>query len=87
MTTGKLDIESLAYATEMHHDTQVVKMHDQNEVFCLIVAREISARALRLINNRAITIPNFVLVIQLNMVALQQSKPPGHGYYPFYPID
>ena len=53
----------------------------------MIVAREISMRAMRLIDNRAIIIPNFILVIELNMVALEQTEPLGHGNYPFYPID
>ena len=30
---------------------------------------------------------NFILVIQLNMGALEQSEPLGHGHYTFYPID
>ena len=40
-------------------------------------------RALRLIN-RAIIIPNFILKIKSNMVALKESEPPGHGHYPFF---
>ena len=41
-------------------------------------------RVLRLINDRAIIFPNFILVIRLNMVELEQSEPPSHDHYPFY---
>ena len=30
-----------------------------------------------------IIIPNFTLVIELNMAALKQCEPPGHGHYLF----
>ena len=38
MMTGIGDAWFLTYCGKVHHGIQVVKMHDQNEIFLLIVA-------------------------------------------------
>ena len=85
VTTSKVDVVSSTYGRETLHGTQMVKRHNQNEIFWLIVVWGLSARALRLIDGR--TIITLILVIELNTVAFKQSEPLGHGHYLFYPID
>ena len=54
MTSGKGDVEDPMYSGEASHGTQVMKMHDRNEIFSLIVAFEVDE--LRLITSRTLTI-------------------------------
>ena len=53
-----VDVGSSAYNSKTCHGTTVLKMHDQNMIFMIVLWVDVT-RALRLIDEGTIVIPNF----------------------------
>ena len=83
--TGKVDVGILTYSRETCHGTQVVKIHDWRDLLtdCCMRAFDKSPEVNQWKNKHN---SNLIFLIQLNMVALEQSESSGHGHFPFYPI-
>ena len=75
------------YDSEIYHGTQVVKMHDWNEIFLIDCDMRGFNKSTQVDWQQNIHDSNLILVTELNMVALKQSDSLGHSHYPVYPIN